>query len=191
MGARHRRRRRWRSAGERGARSRVGKLPGRGRRDPRPGGQGMNKDDRLLRFVSEKGCGSWQEFKDAFDFVFMSSDDPAHKAWIKARDFSALGHLEIRWGENSSWCATPPVLTMLPRSGGRGFITGARTGHFEAHLREIINEHELYLHEDLAPHKGPTTMLVAFNNHHEAQELASALGIDYTYSVAQELAALL
>lgn len=153
--------------------------------------QRIGKDDRLLRFVSEKGCGRWQEFKDAFDFVFMSSDDPAHKAWIKARDLSALGHLEICWGENASWCATPPVLTMLPRSGGRGFITGARTEYFEGRLHELIEEHQLYLHEDLAPHKGPTTILIAFNNNQEAKELASALGIGYTYSVAEELAALL
>lgn len=151
----------------------------------------MNQYDRLLRFVSEKGYGSWQEFKDAFDFVFASSDDPAHKAWIRARDLSALGHLKIRWGENANWCATPPLLTMLPRSGGRGFITGARTRHFEERLRELIDERELYLHDDLAPHKGPTTILVAFNNHQEAQDLALGLGIEYTYSVAEELAALL
>lgn len=151
----------------------------------------MNKYDRLLEFVSEKGHGSWREFKDAFDFIFRASEDPAHKAWIKARDLSALGHLEIRWGEDTAWCATPPVLTMLPRSGGRGFITGARTRHFASLLRQEINERDLYLHDDLSGLKGPTPLLVAFNDSHEAEALAASLGIDYTYSVAEELAGML
>ena len=90
--------------------------------------------DLLLTYLSEKGEGAWQELKDAWGWILGPSDDPAAKAWIAARDLAALGHIEVAW-EEGTWCASPPLVTMIPRSGGRVFVTGARTRYFVQAVR--------------------------------------------------------
>ena len=146
--------------------------------------------DRLLEFLSEKGRGSWQELKEAFDWIWGPSDDPAQKAWIAARDLAALGHIEVAWEAGISWCAAPPLVTMLPRSGGRAFITGARTRLFAGRLESAAEEHGLWV-DRCGSQPGPTTLLVACRSHYEAEGLAASLGIGYTFSVAEQLSALL
>ena len=146
--------------------------------------------DKLLWFLSEKGEGSWSELKEAFDWIWGPTDDPSERAWIAARDLAALGHIEIAWGEEARWCAAPPLLTMLPRSGGRAFITGARTNFLVEQLDSAAEERDLWI-DRCGYQRGPTTFLAACRRHQDAEGLAADLGIGYTYSVAEQLSALL
>jgi hypothetical protein len=146
--------------------------------------------DMLLRFLSEKAQGTWSELKDAFDWIWGPTEDPAEKAWIAARDLAALGHIEIAWAEEGRWCAAPPLLTMLPRSGGRAFVTGARTGFLAERLETAAEERGLWI-DRCGRQRGPTTLLVACEKHQDAVGLAADLGIEYTYSVAEQLSMLL
>lgn len=162
--------------------------------------------DLLLAYLSEKGRGTWGELRDTWDWLGPDRD-PADKAWIAAQDLSALGHIEVSWADDGiTWCAAPPVVTMLPRSGGRALVTGARTRELyepardgvggrpavnsRGKLLEVAEQLELWV-DELPGVSGPTTALVACETHHDAERLATELGITYTYSVASQLAALL
>lgn len=126
--------------------------------------------------------------------------DPAEKAWIAAQDLSALGHIEVSWGQDLTWCAAPPVLTMIAASGGRALLTGARTRALyelpassedwgTGELADAVNELGLWI-DNWREDSGPTTVMVACESAADAERLASRLGITYTYSVAAQLSEL-
>jgi hypothetical protein len=148
------------------------------------------KYDLLLRFLSEKGSGTWRGLKDAFDWIWGPTEHPAEKAWIAARDLAALGHIEIAWDREAQWCAASPLVSMLPRSGGRAFIIGARTGFLDGRLEEVAVERNLWIDRSGAQ-RGPQTLLLASPSHLDTKEFAAEAGIDYTYSVADQVSALL
>lgn len=148
------------------------------------------KYDLLLRFLSEKGAGTWRDFKGAFDWIWGPTDRPAEKAWIAARDLAALGHIEIAWDQGARWCAAPPLITMLPRSGGRAFVTGARTDFLGAALERVAEERGLWI-DRCGVQLGPETLLLASASHLDAEGFASDIGVGYTYSVADQISALL
>lgn len=160
----------------------------------------MNAYDLLLSFLSERGCGSWTALKEAWEWITGSTEDPGDHAWIVARDLAALGHIEMAWGSKTGWCAAPPLLTLLPRSGGRALVTGSRTRWLyepggpdqqaSGELVRAVSELNLWL-DEYTPAKGLTTLLVACEDEREATRLAERLGIAYTYEVADQLSALL
>jgi hypothetical protein len=158
------------------------------------------KQDQLLVFLSEKGKGTWAELKEAWTWLTGDSSDPADAAWIVARDLAALGHVEVSWGTEIAWAAAPPLVTMLPRSGGRAFITGARTRHLYwpapdgspggGRLLDLAERLDVWI--DACPSaSGPSTLYAACRSHVVAERLAESLGIPYTYAAADSLARLL
>lgn len=158
------------------------------------------KSDQLLMFLSEKGRGTWSELKDAWTWLIGDSNDPGDAAWIAAHDLVALGHIEVSWGPEITWAVAPPLVTMLPRSGGRALITGARTRYLYQPSPDgspdggrLLDEAEqLDVWIDACPSdSGPTTLYAACQSHLDAERLASSLGIPYTYAVADALARLL
>jgi hypothetical protein len=153
--------------------------------------------------LSERGRGTWAELKTAWDWLAEKDADPAGQAWTAARDLSALGHLEISWGERSEWAIAPSVLTLLPAA-GRALLTGARTRELyvppdarspidevgSGRLVDAVNELNLFL--DPWPQSGgPTTVTIAIEGDGDAELLAGELGVPYTYAVAEQLARLL
>jgi hypothetical protein len=146
--------------------------------------------DFLLAFLSEKGEGSWQELKDTWAWIVGPADDPSGRAWIIARDLEALGHIEVAWNRGLRWCAAPPLLTMIPRSGGRVFVTGARTRHLVDQLQQAAELRDLWI-DECALQRGPTSIYVACQSHLDAEALAADLGVGYTYQVAEQISGLL
>lgn len=147
--------------------------------------------DRLLWYLSEKGEGSWAELKDAWEWIKDGrSDDPAERAWIAARDLEALGHIEVAWDRELQWCAAPPVLTMIPRSGGRVFLTGTRTRFLLERLHVEAESRDLWVDECPTP-RGPTSVYIACETVSDAEGLAAALGMTYSYQVAEQISRLL
>jgi hypothetical protein len=149
-----------------------------------------NKHDLLLTFLSEKGAGSWHELKDAWEWIYGRTDDPSSRAWVAARDLEALGHIEVAWNGRLKWCAAPPLLTMIPRSGGRVFVTGARTRHFVSRLREEAEARDVWI-DECGIQNGPTSLYLACRSDLDAETLAAALGVGYTYQVAEQIAGVL
>jgi hypothetical protein len=149
-----------------------------------------NRYDLLLTYLSEKGSGSWQELKSGWQWICDNADDPSGRAWVVARDLEALGHIEVAWNQGLVWCAAPPLLTMIPRSGGRVFVTGARTRHFLVRLREVAEAKDIWIDECGLQH-GPTSNYLACSSHLEAEAIALDLEVGYTYQVAEQIAGLL
>ncbi len=142
--------------------------------------------DRLLRWMSEKVHGSWADFRAAHAWVMGGDEITAEPAWIAARELQDLGYVEFAWAEGGSWCVAPPVLTLLPSSGGLGYLTGARTRS----LISAIKDCELDFFPD-APEQGrhgPHGVFLLLGSPTTAGSVAAELGITYTFAVAETLA---
>lgn len=166
--------------------------------------------DRVLNWVSEKGSGNLEEFKKAWDWVRASSGygewRSASKPWHGLSDLSALGHAEISWGGGNPWAVARPALTMLPNSGCRAVLVGARTkalftggqddlGSGSGVLNRIYDEQQIGFDIDVIEpadcgRKGPTSIVIAGESIQEVQKVASAAGVDFTFSISRELAAM-
>jgi hypothetical protein len=171
----------------------------------------MAVHDRVLQWISEKGSGTLDEFKEAWDWLNQTTDrdwfrDGARKAWMEISDLAALGHIEISWEDKKEWAVAPPVLTMLPNSGCRALLAGARNlalvdpealaeGTGESMLNAVIREGDFDAYAECLPQyrgsgKGPSAIVVAADSPNEIRRLAEATGIGFSYSVSGELAAM-
>jgi hypothetical protein len=146
--------------------------------------------DLFLTYLSEKGEGQWEELKEAWRWLAGASGEPESQAWIAARDLEALGHIEVAWEQELAWCAAPPLLTMIPRSGGRVFLTGARTRHLESQLNDAAEKLDLWV-DYCDAQRGPRTVYVACRSSEQIKQLSAALEVDYTYQVAEQIVSLL
>jgi hypothetical protein len=161
--------------------------------------------DLLLEWASETGSGSWGAFRVAWEWI-QSRDldrrpgDPAGKAWIAGAGLASLGHLEMTWEGAGAWAATPPVITMLPNSGGRALLTGARTRALyrpgtdsreqAGAVAEAAQGLDVWI-DDIPMKDGPTSVLIACEQAQDAERLAECCGIAFSYSVSDQLSAML
>ncbi|MGE0025596.1 MAG: hypothetical protein AB7O78_02640 [Thermoleophilia bacterium] len=149
----------------------------------------ISPGDRLLWWLSEKETGSWADFRKAYEWVTANQGD-AVKAWIMARDLQALGHVEFAWEHGLSWSVAPPVLTLLPSSGGLSYLTGARTRALIQALNDMTAL-DFYPEAVKQGDMGPHGIFLLFGSAQDPEVLAQRLGIQYTYSVAEVLAGVL
>jgi hypothetical protein len=130
----------------------------------------------------------------------MRPDDPAGKAWIAGANLSALGHLEMTWEGAGHWAVAPPVITMLPNSGGRALLTGARTRALyrpgsvhrsqSGAVSDVAEELDVWI-DDVPAEGRPTSVLISCGEPEDAQRLAEHCEILFSYSVSEQLAAML
>jgi hypothetical protein len=146
--------------------------------------------DLLLEWVSERGEGSWQQLRDAHDWLFEAT--APGRGWRptpgwSARMLSTLGHIEIDW-HAGVWGASAPVLTLLPSAGAHALLTGGRTRALTDRLRQAAwdEAHDVYLVEHPQQH-APTALLVAGEDEAAIEALAERLSIAYELSVSDRL----
>lgn len=115
----------------------------------------MNAYDLLLEWASERGQGSWRQWRDACGTLAI--DEPSQAA----RRLSALGHVEFDWVDNRFACA-PPTATLTLNASGCLLVTGARPRGMRDELNRLWQEEELDidLREPLDQEGGPATWLV-------------------------------
>src|SRR5665213_2065369 len=82
----------------------------------------------LVEWTSESGSGSWAQLRAGCAWLGSHGADE-RSPWSAAHRLACLGHLDIDW-DSQRWSAPPPVLTMLPRSGGYAIAAGGRTRAF-------------------------------------------------------------
>ena len=116
----------------------------------------MNQPDLLLAWASEKGSGSWHNWRQASESLGL------HPV-VSARNLSALGHVEFDWIGNQ-FCCAPPTAVLIPRSSGSVIVTGARPCALRGHLQALSDDdrapYDVYFHQPLAQAEGPETWLV-------------------------------
>ncbi len=151
---------------------------------------GVTTGDLLLAWMSEREGGTWEQFRRAHAWVTRDHDN-AGKAWIAARDLQALGHAEFAWQHDLSWNIAPPVLTMLAGGGGLAYLTGARTATLFEWLDEAERDLDCFPEAVAERQAGPSSVFIAFQSTTAASELASFLGVGFTYSVAEAIATVL
>ena len=148
--------------------------------------------DLLLEWASERGTGSWQQFRDAHDWIAEAypGDSWRPTSGFTARRLTTLGHIEIDW-QHGLWAVAPPLLTILPAAGAHALLTGARTRALMDRLaEETVHDPCLYVTQSaqrLAPH----AILIACEDETNIESLAQRLGIGYEFSVSDRLSAVL
>jgi hypothetical protein len=147
-----------------------------------------NVHDLLLEWMSERGSGTWQHFRDAHAWIgFQADREPWETASFTARQMSALGHIEVDWG-TSRWSAAPPVLTVLPSAGAHALLTGGRTRALCDRLREELDcREDVYGLPAIEQTFSPSALLIASEDERAAQGLAEDLGVDFSHSVSSQL----
>ena len=149
--------------------------------------------DLLLEWASERGEGSWQQLRDAHDWIAAAY--PSSAAWrptpgFTARRLTTLGHLEIDW-QRGIWSVAPPLLTILPAAGAHALLTGARTRALMDRLAdETDDDSHLFVNECTQRH-APNAILIACEDETNIESLAERLGIGYEFSVSHRLSDLL
>jgi len=148
--------------------------------------------DLLLEWMSERGGGSWEQFKTAYDWLMPTRQRAEWMtAGFAARMLATLGHLEIDW-QARRWAAAPPVLTLLPSAGAHALLTGGRTRTLMDELEIALEDHQdLYAVPPCRQELGPSAHVIACKDETAIQELASDLGISYEYSVSERLSEVL
>src|SRR4051794_7531108 len=106
----------------------------------------------------------------------------------------------MSWEDGGAWSVAPSVLTMLPSSGGRALLTGARSRVLyrpgtadeeqQGAIADLAEELDIWI-DDIVQHDGPTSVLIACNRPEDAERLAEHCGIAFTYSVSDQLSAML
>lgn len=152
----------------------------------------MRPKDLLLEWASERGSGSWAQFREAHAWVTAGGERaPWETASLVASQMSALGHIEIDW-RSSRWAAAPPVLTLLPSAGAHALLSGGRTRELCDRLEaELEDRPDLFLLDPVEQELAPSALLVACENERSMRSLAAALGIEACFSVASKIAGIL
>lgn len=148
--------------------------------------------DLLLEWASERAEGSWQQLRDAHEWIATAYPDSASwrpTAGYAARRLSTLGHLEVDW-QHGRWAVSPPLLTILPSAGAHALLTGARTRALMDRLVDAADDPRLYL-TPCAQHLAPTAMLIACEDETDIESLAERIGIGYEFSVSERISELL
>ncbi|HEU5252056.1 MAG TPA: hypothetical protein VFU16_01855 [Solirubrobacterales bacterium] len=150
------------------------------------------RKDLLLEWASERGFGSWAQFREAYAWLERESEmAPWETASLVARQMSALGHIEVDW-RRRSWAAAPPVLTLLPSAGAHALLTGGRTRELCDRLAmALADRDDLYGLDPVEQPLAPSAILIACEDERAMRKLASALGIESAYSVSSQLAEIL
>ncbi len=116
----------------------------------------MSEADLLLAWASEKGSGSWLNWR-------LASESLGLHPMVSARNLSALGHVEFDWISNQFCCAAPTAV-LIPRSSGSVIITGARPTALRSELQTLSDDDsapfDVYFHPPLTQNDGPETWLV-------------------------------
>lgn len=115
-----------------------------------------NAYDTLLEWASERGQGSWQQWRAAC--TALAIDEPSRAA----RRLSALGHVEFDWVDNRFACA-PPTATLTLRASGCLLLTGARPRGLRNELSRLVEEDDTLdvdLRDPIEQDGGPATWLV-------------------------------
>jgi hypothetical protein len=152
----------------------------------------VTSKDLLLEWASERGSGSWGQFREAQAWIESGRDrKPWETASLVAAQMSALGHIEVDW-RSSRWAAAPPVITLLPSAGAHALLTGGRTRELRDRLEaELANRSDLFLLDPVKQELAPSALLIACEDERSMRSLAVALGIEATFSVASRLTGIL
>jgi hypothetical protein len=146
----------------------------------------------MLTWMSERGSGSWQQFREGHAWLETSSgqqagDVPAART---LEHLARLGHVEVARGE-SKWAVTPPVITIVPGASVHAVVVGARTTTFLGHLSDGVDATQHLELITRSQAEGPDVLYISCSDESLLTDLARKVGARYEYSVGERLSHLL
>jgi hypothetical protein len=153
-----------------------------------------DRHELLLEWVSERGDGSWHDFRQGHDWLFPEEGlaQRQRRPGVTALVLASLGHMEMDW-EHGRWSAAPAMLTVLPNAGGHALLTGGRTRTLIRRLRELLDSMASLdvILEVRAQDEAPDAYFLPAGSEADIAFLARELGIAYEYCVADRISSLL
>lgn len=147
----------------------------------------MEPTDLFLRWLSERGSGSWDALRDATRWLFGDSL-PGDRWWIVTDRMADLGHIDSnRVGDR--WVASPPVINYLPPRSMQSVVCGSRTYDFSRRIRAAA-ESDDGADVDLQPIPqvgGPSAWVIAGSREATAA-FAAAVGVRFVDDAADRIA---
>lgn len=144
--------------------------------------------DLLLHWMSERGAGSWQQFKAAYEWLFAGVPG-ARSPSVVMRTLDALGHVEMAWA-TGRWTVAPPVLVALPLGGMYASLVGARTARIEGTLTDLdegLDDIDAVV-ETVRQRAAPTAVFVGGGAWEDLEAAAHALGATFAPRFPESLA---
>lgn len=147
----------------------------------------MNSN-HLLFWISSRGSGSWNQFRDAVaELSTVEADTGQSEAasflkWprhmVQRFNLSDLGHVEFVSDPTSHrifWGVVPPCLAIVDRNAGSsGILCGARTPELLSQLSKMGQDVDLHI-EEAAP--GPDRITIVGRSEFELEQLADKVGL--------------
>lgn len=142
-------------------------------------------DNLLLAYLSELGQGRWAQFRQALDY--LSSDEDELYRSVKARQLSALGHVEFSFEGDMRWSVCEPTIAWLQRPDQvKGVLCGGRSPKLLKKLSEECDELDCAMTIQ-AQAEGPDVVSVTATSTTVGEQLASKLNLNSQVDAAQRL----
>lgn len=93
--------------------------------------ESCSRFEYLLHWLSARGAGTWESFKQASEILGVSVDRQDARSAL--RRLSLLGHIDLA-DDGSRWSISPRALVRFPDNPSSGFLVGQRT---EILLRQV------------------------------------------------------
>ena len=97
----------------------------------KPSSETCARFERMLHWLSARGEGTWEAFKQAGEILDVSDDRLEARSAL--RRLSLLGHIDLS-GNGSRWSISPGAFVRFPDDPSSGFLVGQRT---ETLLRKV------------------------------------------------------
>jgi hypothetical protein len=145
----------------------------------------LNVGDVLLRWLSERERGTWNELRDGASGLLatVGSNEPA---LLLALRMSALGHLDLDW-RTRTWSVAPPVLVIGRHMGLCAYIAGWRTAFMQDRFAEVCDDLDCYTF-NVTQDGAPTAMFAKVRDVGVAEHIASRLAVRLVWDAASQLA---
>lgn len=114
----------------------------------------------LLEYMSELETGLWSRFRQTLDVLNNTDVDP-HPS-TRARELSALGHIEFAFDSNLQWCVAPAVFSWQAMNDEQcGVLCGRRTHRLLCHIYDIAKTNNLKVEKVKQPDAPDVIMIYA------------------------------
>ena len=95
--------------------------------------------DLLLRWLSERSAGGWDDFKAAHAYVFSQPGVALVKPSWALYVLSTMGHVEMDWA-SARWSVARPCLVGLPNAGATAVLVGSRPASLLERLDAMVGD---------------------------------------------------
>lgn len=146
-------------------------------------------DNLLLAYLSELGQGKWSQFRQALDYLADENQELYRS--VKARQLSALGHVEFAFEGDLRWAVCEPTIAWLSRADQlKGVLCGQRSQRLLDNLAHWCERFDCQL-SLASQEEGPDVISIMAPSNDVGEQLAQKVGLKSQSDAAERLAEIL